>query len=48
MDPKLTILFMLIGSIIVLSNLTDGTFRRIRRQLATRNLRRLMPGLRRV
>lgn len=40
MDPKLTILFMLIGSIITLSHLSDGTFGRVRRQLSFRSWRR--------
>jgi hypothetical protein len=47
MDPKLTILFMLIGVIIGLSHLGDDTFGRMRRQLAGRNWRDLMPRLRR-
>jgi len=35
MDPKLAILFLLIGAIIALSHLTDETLRRMRRQLIT-------------
>jgi hypothetical protein len=42
MDPKLTLLFVLIGSIIALSNINDGTFSRIGRQLFARNWRSLM------
>lgn len=42
MEPKLTILFLLIGSIIALSHLSDGTFHRVRRQLLIRNWRSLM------
>jgi hypothetical protein len=33
MDPKLTILFMLIGAVVVLSHLTDENLMRMRRQL---------------
>ena len=44
MVPKLTILFMLIGSILALSHLGDGTFGRIRRNLERRNWRELVPG----
>ena len=35
MDPKLTILFMLIGAVIVLSHLNERTLRRLRRQFIT-------------
>jgi hypothetical protein len=34
MDPKLTILFLLIGTIIVLSHLNDENLARVRRQFA--------------
>jgi hypothetical protein len=48
MDPKITILFVLIGCIIALSHLGDGTFGRMRRQLANRRWRELVPGRRRA
>ena len=48
MDPKLTILFMLIGSIITLSHLSDGTFGRVRRQISIRGWREKLPGWRRI
>lgn len=35
MDPKLTILFMLISAIIALSHLNDETLGRMRRQIIT-------------
>lgn len=52
MDPKITILLMLIGSIITLSHLSDGTFDRARRQFSRlhfgrRQWRDLVPSLRR-
>jgi hypothetical protein len=47
MDTKLTILFMLIGSIITLSHLADGTLNRARRQFGVRQWRSLVPKLRR-
>jgi hypothetical protein len=42
MDPKLTLLFLLIGAVIVLSNLGDDSLTRMRRQLADRPWRNLM------
>lgn len=33
MDPKLTILFMLIGAVLALSSLGDGTLDRVRQQI---------------
>jgi hypothetical protein len=48
MDPKLTILFMLIASIIGLSHLADGAFGRMRRLLPGQRLRNMMPGRRRI
>ncbi len=48
MDPKLTILFMLIASIIGLSHLGDEPFSRMRRLMPSQRLRDLMPGRRRV
>ena len=41
MDPKLTILFLLIGSIIALSHLNKSTIDRTRRLLTNRNWRGL-------
>jgi hypothetical protein len=48
MDPKLAILFMLIGSIITLSHLGDGTLGRMWRRSSVRHWRDLLPGLRRL
>jgi hypothetical protein len=42
MDPKLTILFLLIGSVIVLSHLSEENLGRMRQQLAARNWRQLV------
>jgi hypothetical protein len=39
MDPKLTILFMLIAAIVVLSHLTDENLTRVRRQFVDRRWR---------
>ncbi len=46
MDPKLTILFLLIGSIIGLSHLNDDNLARMRRQVIVRRLREFVPGWR--
>jgi hypothetical protein len=46
MDPKLTILFLLISAVIGLSHLNDENLGRMRRQLVTRNWRELMPSWR--
>jgi hypothetical protein len=43
MDPKLTILFMLIGAVIVLSHLTEENLGRMRRHLADRQWREFVP-----
>lgn len=48
MDPKLTILFMLIACIIGLSHFSEASFGRMRRLLPTARLRGMMPGRRRV
>ena len=48
MDPKLTILFMLIACIIGLSHLGEISFGRMRRLFPTQRLRGIMPGRRRV
>lgn len=46
MDPKLAMLFMLIGAVIGLSHLTDELLGRVRRQLVARRWREIMPGRR--
>jgi len=46
MDPKLTLLFLLISSIIGLSHLNDKNIERLRRQLVAWRWRELMPGRR--
>jgi hypothetical protein len=48
MDPKLAMLFLLIGSIIGLSHLSDDTLGRMRRQIAGRRWRQIMPGWRKI
>ena len=48
MDPKITLLFMLIGSVIGLSRLSDVNLERVRRQLADRQWRELVPRRRKV
>ena len=48
MDPKLTILFMLIGVVIVLSHLTEENIGRMRRQLAQRQWRGIVPSRRKA
>ena len=47
MDPKLTILFMLIGAVIALSHLNEETLGRMRRQFVDRRWRKMMPLRRR-
>ncbi len=44
MDPKLTILFMLIGAVIGLSYLSEEKLGRMRRQLVDRRWRELVPA----
>jgi len=46
MDPKLAILFLLVGTVIGLSHLSDDSFVRARRQLVRRRWREIMPGRR--
>ncbi len=46
MDPKLTLLFLLIGSIIGLSHLNDDKLARVRLQLVIRRWREFVPGRR--
>ena len=47
MDPKLTILFILIGAVIVLSHLNDENLGRMRRQLVDWRWRKIVPLRRR-
>src|SRR5262245_4882822 len=48
MDPKITLLFMLIGSVIGLSRLNDTSLDRVRRQFAGRQWREFMTKRRKV
>ncbi len=43
MDPKLAILFLLIGSVIGLSHLNDENLARLRRQFVVRRWREFVP-----
>lgn len=43
MDPKLAMLFLLIGVIIVLSHLNDDSLARMKRQLIQRRWRGFVP-----
>ena len=47
MDPKLSILFMLIASIIALSHFGEDNLGRMRRQLVDRRWREFLPPRRR-
>jgi hypothetical protein len=47
MDPKLTILFLLIGAVIVLSHLSDENLGRMRRQIVRWRWREFVPLWRR-
>lgn len=47
MDPKLTILFMLIGAVIALSHLSEENLARMRRQIVRRRWREFVPLRRR-
>jgi hypothetical protein len=42
MDPKLAILFLLVGGVIILSHLSEENLGRMRRQFAARNWRQLV------
>jgi len=42
-DPKLTVLFLLIGVIVSLSHVGGGTLARVRRQIVGRQRRGIMP-----
>ena len=46
MDPKLTMLMLLIATIIGLSHLSDENIGRMRRQIAARRWREFVPGRR--
>ena len=46
MDPKLAILFLLIGSVIGLSHLSEENLDRMRRQPVIRRWREFVPGRR--
>jgi hypothetical protein len=48
MDPKLTILFVLIGTIVALSHVSEGGFGRLRRASVNRRWRQFVPGWRRT
>jgi hypothetical protein len=48
MDPKLAILFLLIGCVIVLSHLNEENLGRIRRQLVSLRWREFVPLRRRT
>jgi len=48
MDPKITLLFLLIGSVIGLSYLSDEKRGRFRRQLSDMSWRNFVPGRRRA
>jgi len=48
MDPKITLLFLLIGSVIGLSYLSDEKRGRFRRQLSDMHWRNFVPGRRRA
>ena len=46
MDPKLTLLFMLIGVVVALSHLTDENLARVRRQFIDRRWRHFVRSTR--
>ena len=48
MDPKITLLFILIGSVIGLSRLSDVNLDRVRRHLADGQWREFVPRRRKV
>ena len=48
MDPKIALLFLLIGGVIGLSYLSDENLGRVRRQLTNTRWRDFVPGRRRV
>jgi hypothetical protein len=48
MAPKLTILFVLIGTIVTLSHAGQGSFDRVRLARVARRWRQFVPGWRRI
>lgn len=48
MDPKIGLLFLLIGTVIALSHLSEENLGRMRRQLADLRWRQIVPGRRRA
>jgi len=48
MDPKIALLFVLIGTVIVLSHLSDENLGRVRRQFAAGRWREIVPRRRRA
>ena len=48
MDPKLTLLFLLIGTVVGLSHLSDDGLGRMRRQLIDRRWREFVHGWRKI
>jgi len=48
MDPKLTLLFLFIGAVVVLSHLTDETLTRVRRRLIDSRWRQFVRISRRI
>jgi hypothetical protein len=48
MDPKIALLFLLIGSVIGLSYLSEENLGRVRRQLTATRWRNFVPGRRRA
>ena len=48
MDPKLTILFVLIACVVALSHLSEENLGRVRRQLVSLRWREIMPPWRRT
>ena len=48
MDPKLTILFLLVGCVIGLSHLNEEKLGQWRRQLVVKNWREFVPSRRRA
>jgi hypothetical protein len=48
MDPKLTLLFVLIGAVVVLSHLTEENLSRVRRQLFDRRWRQFVRVSRKI
>jgi hypothetical protein len=47
MEPKIALLFLLIGGVVGLSNLSEETVERARRQFSARRWREILPRRRR-